>query len=656
MTRRPVIPVRPPPKPLAERLQGRDRVALLQQGLKAHREGRLQDALRSYRQLLDIDPEHLDALRLSGLATMHSGDPAAALTLFDRAMRVDARNAALLNDRGVALQLLGRLEEAVASHGQAAEIKPDFAEACFNRGNALAMMERHQEALASYEAAIRIRPGYAEAIGNRCTVLQRLGRLEEALAGYAEAIRLKPDYADAHSNRGVTLRTLDRLEEALASYEEAIRVRPGHADAIFNRGNAFLDLRRYDEAIASFDEAIRLKPGNAAAFYNRGNALHSLHRCEEAIASFGEAIRVKPDYAEAFNNRGVTLQELRRFDEASVDFAQAIRLKPGYEDPFANRGRMRLSLRQFAGGFDDYRRRFDETGRSSDRQPTTLPVCGPGTLRGRLLLWAEQGIGDEVFFAGLLPALLKREVSVTLTADKRLHALLARSLPQVRLLDRAVTIRSSIDDGHDAQAPIGDLGYLLGMDEAAIAASRAVYLKADERRCAEMRAKLAALGGGRRVCGIAWRSANRKFSEAKSIDLAKLRPLLETRDTVFVNLQYGAVDAELEALHAKTGLRIHRIEGLDIREDIDGLTALIDACDTVVTSSNVTAHLAGAIGKRTAVLVPNSKGRLWYWHEGEERSLWYPSLRLFCQDDPVDWSRPIEACARWFRDPASTLG
>ncbi|NBU26557.1 MAG: hypothetical protein EBS39_13295, partial [Gammaproteobacteria bacterium] len=378
----------------------------------------------------------------------------------------------------------------------------------------------------------------------------------------------------------------------------------------------------------------------------RGNALHHMHRCEEAVSSFGEAIRAKPDYAEAFNNRGVTLQELRRFDEASVDFAQAIRLKPGYEEPFANRGRMRLSLRQFAGGFDDYRHRWDETGHSSDRQRTTLPPCRPDALRGRLLLWAEQGIGDEVFFAGLLPELLKRAVSVTLTADKRLHALLARSFPQLRLLERAVAMRASIDDGYDVQAPIGDLGYLLGMDEASIAASRTVYLKADERRREEMRTKLAALGGGRRVCGIAWRSANKKFSEAKSIDLVKLRPLLETPDTVFINLQYGAVDAELEALHERTGLRVHRIEGLDVREDIDGLTALIDACDTVVTASNVTAHLAGAIGKRTAVLVPYSKGRLWYWHEGEERSLWYPSLRLFCQEGPVDWSRPIEDCAR----------
>ncbi|MFM7706952.1 MAG: hypothetical protein ACKO9D_02850, partial [Gammaproteobacteria bacterium] len=237
---------------------------------------------------------------------------------------------------------------------------------------------------------------------------------------------------------------------------------------------------------------------------------------------------------------------------------------------------------------------------------------------------------------------------VTLSADKRLHALFARSFPQIRLLDRAVTIRSSIDSGYDAQAPIGDLGYLLRMDAAAIAASRKVYLKTDERRREEMRAKVAALGG-RRVCGIAWRSANRKFSEAKSVDLMKLRALLETPDTVFVNLQYGAVDAELAALHDKTGLRIHRIEGLDVREDIDGLAALIDVCDAVVTTSNVTVHMAGALGKPGAVLVPHAKGRPWYWHEGDARSLWYPSLGLFCQDEPSDWSRPIAACTRWLQ-------
>jgi ADP-heptose:LPS heptosyltransferase len=93
-------------------------------------------------------------------------------------------------------------------------------------------------------------------------------------------------------------------------------------------------------------------------------------------------------------------------------------------------------------------------------------------------------------------------------------------------------------------------------------------------------------------------------------------------------------------------LRVHRIEGLDVREDIDGLTALIDACDTVVTTSNVTVHLAGALGKTGAVLVPHARGRPWYWHEGDGRSLWYPTLELFPQDESSDWSRPIGACTR----------
>jgi tetratricopeptide (TPR) repeat protein len=529
-----------------------DRAGLLRQGIAAHREGRLQEAQRCYQGLLDLDPMHLETLRLAASAMMQAGDPAAALALLDRAVRVDARHAGVLNERGIALW--------------------------------------------------------------------RLGRLQEALASHAEALRLKPDDVEALNNRAVMLLELGRPEEALAGLEAAIRIRPDHASALSNRGNA----------------------------------LFALGRLEEALAAYSEAIRVKPGYAKAFHNRAVALRDLKRYDEALADFEAVIRLRPGDADAIAKRGRLRLFLRRFPEAFADHRHRWTDPDHKSPRQPTTLPSCAPGALGGRLLLWAEQGIGDEVFFAGLLPELLKREVSVTLTADKRLHGLFARAFPQVRLLDRAVTIRTSIDDGHDAQAPIGDLGHLLGMDEASIAASRKVYLKPDGRRREEMRAKLAALGGGRRVCGIAWRSANRKFSEAKSIDLVKLRPLLGTPDTVFVNLQYGAVDAELEALHAQTGLRVHRIEGLDVREDIDGLTALIDACDTVVTASNVTAHLAGAIGKRTAVLVPNSKGRLWYWHEGEERSLWYPSLRLFCQDDPVDWTRQIEACARWFRDPAST--
>jgi tetratricopeptide (TPR) repeat protein len=472
--------------------------------------------------------------------------------------------------------------------------------------------------------------------------------LDDALADLQESVRLDPGSAEALYNRGNVLALLERREEALVSYAEAVRLKPDHAEAFHNRGAVLQMLGRYADAVEAYTETLRLKPDHAEAFFNRGNSLALQGRNDEALPDYAEAIRLKPGHAGAFNNRGLALQDLGRFDEALAGYSEAIRLRPGFPGASVNRARLRLFRRDLRAGFAEFHHRWHEPSPTSLPQPTTLPACRPDTLRGRLLLWAEQGIGDEVFFAGLLPELLKRDVSVTLTADRRLHAIFARSFPQVGLLDRAVAMRASIDGGYDAQAPMGDLARLLDVDAASVEATRAVYLKADERRREEMRAKLAALGG-RRVCGIAWRSANKRFSAAKSIDPAQLRPLLDTPDTVFVNLQYGAVDAELEALHAQTGFRIHRIEGLDVREDIDGLAALIDACDAVVTVSNVTAHLAGALGKRGAVLVPYSKGRLWYWHQGDERSLWYPGLSVFWQDDPSGWSRPVDACTRWLR-------
>ena len=556
---------------------------------------------------------------------------------------------AALFGRGLAAHREGRLQEAQQCYRELLDLDPTHFDTLRLAASAAMQSGDPAAALVLFERVLRIDAGHVGVLNDRGVALERLGRRAEALADYERALAIDPGHVEALFNRGNVLAALKRPEEALANYAEVIRLKPDHAMAFHNRAVVLQMLGRFDAALESYAEAVQLKPDHADAYSNRGVTLRALDRSDEALASYAEAIRLKPGHADAFNNRGLVFQDLKRFDEAFASFSEAIRLKPRHDGAFANRARLQLLLRRFPAGFADYRHRVGESDFVGSLQRTTLPRCEPDTLQGRLLLWAEQGLGDELFFAGLLPELLKREVSVTLSAEKRLHPLLARSFPQIRLLDRAVAMRASIDSGYDAQAPIGDLGYLLGMDAPAIAATRKAFLKTDERRRESMRAKLAALGAGR-VVGIAWHSANKKFSASKSIDLAQLQPLLATPGTVFVNLQYGDVAAELEALRGRTGLRIHRIEGLDVREDIDGLAALIDVCDAVVTVSNVTVHLAGALGKRGAVLVPHAKGRPWYWHQGDERSLWYPSLRLLCQDDPRDWSRPIAACTRWLQD------
>jgi len=171
----------------------------------------------------------------------------------------------------------------------------------------------------------------------------------------------------------------------------------------------------------------------------------------------------------------------------------------------------------------------------------------------------------------------------------------------------------------------------------------------DSDRSSQLKASLPQ-GGRNLVCGISWRSANEKFGAEKSMRMTDLAPLFQNAGLSFVNLQYGSVDAEIAQAQDLLGTDIHQVRDLDVFHDIDGLLALIDACDLVITTSNLTAHLAGALGKRGCVMVPFAKGRLWYWHLSDTFSLWYPSLRVFYQQDPTSWSSTISDVANWVKD------
>jgi hypothetical protein len=309
---------------------------------------------------------------------------------------------------------------------------------------------------------------------------------------------------------------------------------------------------------------------------------------------------------------------------------------------------LRLVLKDFHNSFWDYKYRWDSGDFSSKPQKTKIPSAFKSKIKGRLLIWAEQGIGDEIFYAGLLPMLSTKDVSITLSADKRLHPIYRRSFPKVDILDKDVLMNSSVDTGFDAQAPIGDLGYLLDINPAAIKATRSPYLQSDPVKRDSYRRTTSALGSGL-VCGVAWKSVNPKFGTAKSIGLDSFAPLLGLPGVHFVNLQYGDVKEEIQHVKSTLSVDVHQVPGVDVFYDVDSLLALIDACDIVVTTSNVTAHLAGSIGKRAAVLVPHSRGKIWYWHENDEYSFWYPSLKLFYQDNTVTWDQTIEDCSDWVK-------
>jgi tetratricopeptide (TPR) repeat protein len=581
-----------------------------------------------------------------GLHALNARDLSTAEDHFLEALRIVPSRPSVLTNLSVVYAEQGRLTEALALAETAVEKDPNDPLSLLQAGSVQLKLERYSASLQYFDSVLQIDASIPQAYNNRGGALKELKRLDEALTSYDKAISLKLDYAEAHSNRGIVLKELKRLDEALASYDKAISLKPDYAEAYSNRGIVLKELKRLDEALASYDKAISLKPDYAEAYSNRGIVLKELKRLDEALASHDKAISLKPDYAEAYSNRGIVLKELMRLDEALASHDKAISLKPDYAEGYYNKALLLLWEQKYQDGFGLYHWRWKTKDCGSRSLDTAIPAWNGSSSVQKLLLWAEQGIGDEIFYSLMIP-LISNEIAVTLSADKRLHTLYQRSFAHLNLIDRTVQ-KQAINSGFDAQAAIGDLGNLLKFSLETLKQRRHALLVPSKDRTQEHIIGNECLGN-RPLCGIAWKSANKKIGEEKSITLTDLKPLLTTKDVTFVNLQYGDVDTEIMQVREEIGTSIQRVKDLDVFNDIDGLLSLIAACDIVFTTSNVTAHLAGAIGKKAAVLVPTGKGRIWYWHD-EPQSSWYPSLRLFSQDDRGDWSNAISKAAKWIKE------
>jgi predicted O-linked N-acetylglucosamine transferase (SPINDLY family) len=257
----------PIPDPTPSQIQARFR-----EGLALHQQGRLADAERLYREVLEHRPSHFDAWHLLGLVAAQTGRSERGVELITHAIALDPNVAVAHSNRAKVLNDIKRYEEAIVSCEAALALSPDLVAAYVNRGGALAGLRRHQAALASYDQAIALAPVVAEAHNDRANTLQSLNRYEDAVASYSAAIALNPDYAEAYAGRGLALQKLKRHAAALASYNKAIALNPRHAEACNNLGNLFVELKRYDEAIAAYATVLAIRPDYEFAF---GTWLHT---------------------------------------------------------------------------------------------------------------------------------------------------------------------------------------------------------------------------------------------------------------------------------------------------------------------------------------------------------------------------------------------
>ena len=300
-----------------------------------------------------------------------------------------------------------------------------------------------------------------------------------------------------------------------------------------------------------------------------------------------------------------------------------------------------LMAGSFGRGWALYESRFLSSDLKTVDRHRTLSSKNP-PVRGSLsayktasvLVWPEQGVGDEIMFGSMLGEFRQQVGQLLVQLDRRLIPLFKRSLPSdITFFERGTKVPEEMYDTHIA---IGSLGQHLRPSIEAFRAKGGRYLLADPRRVRQFREWLDSKKEGQIVVGLSWLSSNADTGSTRSIPLSAIVQSLHDPGVKFVNLQYGSVNDELELISRKSDVEIVTPPNLDLTNDLDGLAALIEACDEVVSIGNATAHLAGALGKRTKVLLPRLGVRTkgggvmpgWRWLGYLGSCLWYDSVEL----------------------------
>jgi tetratricopeptide (TPR) repeat protein len=593
------------------------------QALHLHQTGRLPEAERLYRQILQVDPNHADSHHLLGVLAYQTGQYVPAVASIRHALSLNPWAAVYHANLGVAQEALGQNDQALASFQQALRLDPQS-------------------------------PQAHNAVGNS---LRALGRLEEAEAYCSQAIRLLPEFPEAHNNLGNALYLQGRYDEAVAHYEEALRLRPGYAEAHSNLGLALADNGKRAEGIAHYHEALRINPNYADAHNNLSIALLRESRFAEAETHSRAAIRLKPTYADAHNNLGSILMRQTRWDEAQAEYEEAMRIRPNFAEAHWNRSLLWLLLGNFEQGWADYEWRWTQPGFT--RRYVDKPLWDGSNLAGHtIVLHSEQGFGDTIQFIRYAPLVKERGGNVIVECHP----------PLQRLLTGATGIDQLLPEGSplppfEFRAPLLSLPNILHTTVATVSAN-VPYLDADAQlveqwqktsgvRCPASGVKSNSSDTGLRTpdsgrifrVGLAWQGTPAfRYDRQRSIPLVRFSPLAEIEGVRLISLQKGPGTDQLAALNGKFPI-------VDFGTSLDesagafvDTAAIIKNLDLVICSDSAVAHLAGALGTPVWVLlalVPD-----WRWMLDRDDCPWYPSMRLFRQTRFGDWDDVFERLLR----------
>jgi tetratricopeptide (TPR) repeat protein len=499
----------------------------------------------------------------------------------------------------------------------------------------------------------------------------QIGRFDLAEQYIAEALKHKKRESTYYYNLGVAQSNLNKLDEAKQSLEKALKLKPNYPDAINGLGLVYQKMEQYDEAISCYRRALRINPKHISSLNNLGNALHITNQFDEAVKTYRMILQIEPTNISLYVNMAIILKDADQLDEAcdyanrAIDkgatgkllatayntlglvcntrlmlsdafsyFDKALEIVPDFIEAHINKSFAKFCAGEIDEAWREYFWHYKQVKMHKVFEQFPQPLWqGEHLANKSIVIWAEQGLGDEILFASMFNDVIKQADQCLVECDARLMSLFSRSFPGVKFVKRNVPNSVELfDKTFDYHSPAANLGQYL-RNEFTKFPEKTGYLVAEPGRVSDWHDKLSAISDRPKI-GICWRSMLSTTARSKHYStLLEWTDILQNDQFDFVNLQYDNCEQELQELKDKTGITVHDM-GVDLLNDLDEAAALTTALDMVISAGTSVASMAGALGKKTYLLLPDA----YNWTMlGSEAMPWYKNTTVFIKQPDEQW-------------------
>lgn len=633
--------------------------------------GRFEDAVDAFRQSVSVAPEFAGARFNLALALEAGGNTGAAVAEYEAAICCDPGLTQAHLRLGGLKSSLGDFESAIESLKKAKQLDPRTVEILFPLAKTQFASGRFAETAKTLRRLLRLDPSHSEArklfdqtqdrlggpgsgvepavtvqpndhrggdevarLHDQAAALERAARFDDAIAIRRRILELDPANTEAHAALGRHAVEIGQTHDARRHFLHIAESQPDHLEARLQLSNLFADKGAAETAIEHARRATRIAPRAAVAWLGLANLLKDSLRLNESAECYRAALDCDEECPEAVHNLGIVHRWLGKHHESIACFDRLIHDRDSNAQAHLQRSLTRLAMGDLSNGWDEYEWRWRA---ESQRRRFAVPEWDGSPLNGKtVLIHAEQGIGDQIQFASCLPNVVSQRGRVIVECERRLVPLFARSFPACEVVPQPYSHNTDFD----FEFPLGSLPRLFRRRFTDFP-TESGDLRPDVAQMARWRERYEQLGDEMTV-GISWRGGSRPGDvRSRSTQLAAWQPILSTPGVQFVNLQYGDVGEELDTCRNKLGVTVHDWNDSDPLINLDDFAAQIAALDLVVSIDNSTVHLAGALGIPVWTLLPFAAD--FRWMRETARSPWYPSMRLYRQNEPGDWAEVFAA-------------